>query len=369
MKGPWALVIAVAATLAHARVLADAGTSLYGLLDVYASRAKGAPGGVRAGKQTLTRIESGGLTTSRFGIHGSEDLGRGLTAAFELSAFLRLDTGAVGRSDAIGAIAADPFWARESSLAVASSSFGRIRVGSFGTPMFAQSLGASAFGASTGFAPINLLTFIGSDLSGGTTWSNQIAYDSPIWGGLAFTAAVSASEGQGGHNTGARAAWSAGPAAVSLAWQNVRKNPLSFADGTSFDDTKAWQLVGAYEFESVKLFAHLGRIKNDGTELVRQRVRYAIGGFSATLALDGRSSVMVAYGRRSTKDAVLPEADAEIGGNLQREVISLGYDYFLSRRTDVYAVMMLDRTETLTLPGKMIGASGTKLGLGIRRRF
>lgn len=369
MKNLRAIAVATLAATVSASVLAEGSTSVYGLLDIYAARFKGTPGGVNAGNQNTTRIESGGLTTSRFGIHGSEDLGGGLTAAFELSAFIRLDTGAVGRSDAIGAIAADPFWSRESSLSLTSSSLGRIRGGNFATPMFEQSLGASAFAASNVFAPINVLTFIGSALSGGTGWSNQLAYDSPQWGGVVLTAAVSASEGQGGHNAGARAAWSEGPVAVSLAWQGVKKDPLTFADGTSPNNTRAWQLIGSYDFKSVKLFAHLGQIQNDGTELARQHVRYTILGASATVPLNERSSLMLAYGRRSTNDAVLPVAATAVGGNMRRKVATVGYDYFLSKRTDVYAVLMRDKTVTNTLPGQLLGARATNFGLGFRDRF
>ena len=64
-----------------------------------------------------------------------------------------------------------------------------------------------------------------------------------------------------------------GPLAVSGVWQDAKKNPLTFADGTSANNTRAWQIGGSYDFGAVKLFAHLGDIRNRGTEAARVAVR------------------------------------------------------------------------------------------------
>ena len=47
-----------------------------------------------------------------------------------------------------------------------------------------------------------------------------------------------------------------------------------------------------------------------------------------------------------------------------RTTVSLGYDHFLSKRTDVYAVAMYDRV-SMDIPNK----SGTSALVGIRHRF
>jgi predicted porin len=59
------------------------------------------------------------------------------------------------------------------------------------------------------------------------------------------------------------------------------------------------------------------------------------------------------------------------GGNVERKVSTLAYDYNLSKRTDVYALVMLDETVTRTLPppGINVTASGTSLVAGLRHRF
>lgn len=361
-----ACLMASLATAAHAQ----SSVTIYGLLDVYAARFTGAPGGVNASDRALKRLDSGGMTTSRFGFRGTEDLGDGLTAGFELSSFIRLDSGLSGRSDAVGTVTADPFWSREASVNLTSPTFGRVRLGNFSTPMFVQSLGSNAFLGSTVFSPINVVTFIGSPLSGGTGWTNQIGYDSPNWAGFSFGGSVSAAEGQNGRNASGRVGYSKGPVYLALAYQTVKKNPVTFADGTSPNNTKAWQLAGSYDLKVAKIYAHLGEIQNDGTEATRLDVKYRIWDLSASVPV-GLGSVLIAYASRKTDDAVGAVSATAFGGNKKREVFSVGYDYFLSKRTDVYAVAMHDKTLTNTLPApaKMVNASATNFGVGVRHSF
>ncbi|MGN6825940.1 porin [Paucibacter sp. M5-1] len=349
---------------------AQSGVTLYGLVDLYIARMTGSPGGVNASNAAVKRLESGGMTTTRWGVRGTEDLGDGLSAGFELSSFLRVDTGQTGRSDAVGTVTADPFWSREASVNISHKQYGRVRLGNFSTPMFTQSLATNAFLSSTAFSPINVVTFIGSPLTGGTGWTNQVAYDSPNWGGFSIGASVSASEGQSGRNSAAYTSFEHDAWKVSLAWQSVKRNPVTFADGTSPNNTKSWQLAGSYDFKVLKVYAHAGAIQNDGTETAPVDVRYNIWDLSASVPM-GRGSFLVAYANRKTDDAVAPVAATAFGGNKKREVYSVGYDYFISKRTDLYAVVMRDNTTTYTLPGpgRSLDASATNFGVGVRHSF
>lgn len=220
------------------------------------------------------------------------------------------------------------------------------------------------------FSPLNLVTFIGSPLSGGTGWTNQVLYDSPRVGGFVASAALSASENQGGRNAGLRLVWSDGPAAASLAWQSVKKNPLTFADGTSANNTRAWQLAASYDFKAVKLWAHVGRIDNRGTEAAPLSVAYRLWELSAAVPVgNGRFNVGVA--RRSTDDTPAPVPVTAAGGNLMRQVVTVGYDHDLSKRTDVFLNLLNDRTRTRTLPAPptAVSASGNSFAVGLRHRF
>lgn len=374
MKNLRNALVATATAIAYGTAGAQPAVSINGVVDAAVFSGKGESAGAKAADSSRKGLLNGGMTASRWSMQGSEDLGEGLSTFFELSGFIRIDTGLAGRSDAIGPpvnVGADPFFSRLSFVGLRSRSWGSVRMGLISTPMFINSITTNAFGDSMVLAPIQLVTFVGGPLTGGTGWSNSIAYDSPNWSGFSFALLGSASENQGGNNAGGRVRYGQGDFSTSLAWQKVKKNPLTFADGTSPNDTTAWQLAGTYDFKVVKLFAHLGEIENKGTETARLNVPYRIWDLSAAIPVAGTGSVLLGYASRKTRAAVGPAPATASGGNLERKVLTLGYDHYLSKRTDLYAAFSLDRTVTLTLPapGRAVSAKGNLLVLGIRHRF
>ena len=352
---------------------AQSSVTMYGIIDATVGRFKGSQTGVNALDRSVYHLDGGGMSMSRIGFRGVENLGDGLSASFDLSAFIRNDTGAIGRSDAIGPpvnVAADPFFSRAAWVGLTSSRLGRVRLGNVSTLLWVQSINSNAFGDSTVLAPLNLVTFVGGPLTGGTAWTNSVVYDSPELAGFSFGSAVSISERQGGDNGAARASYGKGPAALSLAWQSVKRNPITFADGTSPNNTKSWQLAGSYDFSAAKLYAHFGQIRNNGTEAVPLSLRYNVWELSASVPI-GAGSVLAGYADRKTKDAVGPVPATATTGNKERRVITAGYDYFLSKRTDLYAMVMNDKTRTNTLPAppQLVSARATSVALGVRHNF
>jgi len=368
-----AALLSAAAIAAQAQPALGPGLQLYGLVDAAVGRFAGAAAGVNAQDRAVTRLDGGGMSTSHWGLRGLEDLGGGLSAQFELSSFVRNDSGATGRSDALPApvnVAADPAFSRAAWVGLAHPRWGRVRAGNITSLLFINAITSNAFGDSTVFGPLNLVTFIGGPLTGGTGWANSLVYDSPGFAGFSASLAHALSEGQGGGNSAARIAYTQGPLAASLAWQSVRKDPQSFADGTSPNDTRAWQLAASYDFEVVKVFAHLGRIENRGTAAVPLNVAYRVWDVSAAMPV-GAGRVLAGYAVRRTGDAVGPVPATVAGGNVERKVLTVGYDYFLSKRTDLYALVMRDSTRTSTLPAppSVVGAQGTGFAVGVRHRF
>ncbi len=373
LKLAGAIALALSTGLATHASAQSANVTLYGIIDAYVASLGAGPGGVNALDKRTTRVEGGGMSTSRFGLSGSEDLGNGLTASFDLSSFFRNDTGAVGRNDAIGApvnVAADPFFSRAAWVGLSSTSLGRIRVGNITTLMFLNSITSNAFGDSTIFSPLNVVGFVASPLTGGTAWTDSVVYDTPNFSGFTASIAHALSENRGGYNTGLRAAYSGGPFALSGAWQTAKKNPLTFADGTSPNNTRSWQVGGSYDFQVVKLFAHAGEIVNKGTETAPANIKYRLYEASALVPL-GAGNVLVGYAQRTTGDAVGLVPATGTGGNKERKMFTIGYDYNLSKRTDAYLMVSLDKTLTNTLPGPgtLISAKATNVGLGVRHRF
>lgn len=319
-----ALVAGAIAALAGA-AQAQGSVTLYGLMDLSVGRFQ-APGAA-----ATKGVESGSMTTSFFGLKGNEDLGGGLGAVFAIESFLRGDTGAAGRFNA------DAFWARSAYVGLSSGSLGTLTLGRNTTSLFVQTLLFNAFGDSFGFSPAIRHTFTSGTVTGDTGWSDSLKYTSPKFGGLSVTAHLAANDegGDSGRNGGFSALYFGGPFAAGFAYQKVRK-------GTA-DDTTSWQLGGSYALGTAKLFAQYGTADNDTTGN-----DFKITGVGASIGI-GTGAALLQWGRISP------------GAGADRTTFSLGYDYNLSRRSDVYAVFMSDKISGLD--------TGSSVAVGLRHRF
>ena len=96
--------------LCTAGAQAQSSVQLMGLTDVYVGSMKNAGD---AGRSTV--VGSGGMTTSWFGVKGTEDLGGGLKANFALTSFIRVDSGIQGR------FANDTFFSRDANVGLSGN--------------------------------------------------------------------------------------------------------------------------------------------------------------------------------------------------------------------------------------------------------
>ena len=305
--------------------LAQSSVQLYGLVDVSVGQFD------LAGGLENKAVASGNMTTSYIGFKGTEDLGGGLSARFQIESFLRADTGESGR------FGGDAFWARNAFVGL-SGGFGSLSVGRNTTTLFVSTLLFNPFGDSFGFSPSIRHYFAGGVgvTTGDTGWSDSLSYASPKLGGLSFTVQAAAGEGNGGRNLGGQALYFGGPFAASLAYQTVEK-------GATVADTRTWQAGGSYDFGLVKLFGQYGQVHNDSTD-----VAYKLTELGASVPV-GQGKLLLAWGRQA--------ADTDI----TRNTTSLGYDHSLSKRTDVYAVWMNDQLTDR--------ATGNSVAVGVRHRF
>ena len=318
------LIAAAALTLCGASgVMAQSNVLLYGMVDLSVSSIK-APGGAE-----VKTLENGQMSTSYFGFKGVEDLGGGLSAQFALEGFMRNDTGATGRFNG------DAYFARSSWVGLANA-YGALALGRNTTSLFVNTLVFNAFGDSFGFSPSIRHYFISGTATGDTGWNDSIKFNSANYGGLSFTGHVAAAEGSGGKNAGLSAMFFTGNLGLGGAWQEVKK-------GAAVDDTTTWQVSGSYDFKPVKVYAHYGKVDYDTT-----RKNYSISGLGGDLTL-GQGKVLLQWGKIS------PDVGAD------RTTVSVGYDYFLSKRTDIYAAYRSDKVSGLS--------SGTSYSGGIRHRF
>jgi predicted porin len=321
------LSIGAALALAGAAAQAQSSVTVFGLMDLSIGSTK-APGGV-----ANRDVDSGKMTTSHFGLRGSEDLGGGLSAVFRLEHFLRADTGEAGRFNG------DAFWSRTASVGLSHKDYGTLTLGRNTTPLFIATINFNPFGDSFGYSPAVRHYFTSGTATGDSAWNDSIVYSSPSLGGLRVGAAVTTdTNGSGGRNTGFNVGYGTGPFAAAFVFQDVEKD-----GATPVQDTRTWQLSGSYQLSAAKLFAQLGKVDNKTTGN-----DYDLAGLGASVPV-GAGSVLAYWGQ------IKPATGAK------RTTLTVGYDHYLSKRTDVYAVAMSDKLSNLS--------GGHGYSLGIRHRF
>lgn len=332
--------LAAAVLVAAGAAQAQSSVTLTGLADMYVGSMRMAGDATR--KNT---VGSGGMTTSWFGAKGVEDLGGGLKAGFNFTSFMRMGSGDYGR------FSGDTFWSRDANITLGGS-FGTITLGRWMAPNFLPTILFNPFGDSFTFSPLvlhaDVSLFNGTGWTGTTPsdtgWSSQLAYTTPDFGGLKATLQYQFRGADNGHNVGGNLLYFSGPLALTAFYERAQvSNPVStrYADGSSRTD---WMVGGSYDFQFVKLFLTYGQAKNDVTDVKLKTTQL---GASAPLG-PGKLLASVAQTKNSGLDKT-------------RRTITIGYDYLLSKRTDVYANVMNDHITDYK--------SGTSFGVGLRHRF
>src|ERR1700709_738680 len=98
------------------------------------------------GSATAWNVGGGGMSTSYWGVKGSEDLGGGYKAIFTLESFFRAQNGNYGRFQG------DTFFARNSYVGI-ESPYGTVTAGRPTTQLFVSTLLFHPFIASSPFSP------------------------------------------------------------------------------------------------------------------------------------------------------------------------------------------------------------------------
>lgn len=340
------LVLACAAA-APASVLAQTSATVYGVLDAY----------IESGKANFsqTRLQSGGANSSRLGFRGTEDLGDGLKALYQLEHGLVVDSGTAASSTV--------FWNRQVFVGLGGA-FGTVTLGRQYTPLLETQDRNDAAVNTTGYGSAYnsgvMRTFSRAD--------NSVRYLSPTMGGFSVTAMVGFGEnpGFGGNNLySANLRYTQGPLNAELA--HGRQTP-----GAANQDTKAITVAAmTYALGDIKLMGALQSTRNDiRTKGVRDdRQEFMLG---AVWQL-GLGRIHAAYGQGKVKDV----ADSTA------KHYSLAYLYDLSKRTAVYAVYqgidnprnLAYRTSGFTFDATLAGlpadagVKATAFAVGLRHRF
>lgn len=314
-----ALCSLAASTAVGAR--AQTTVTLYGLLDV----APAAFSRTAAADDRMYKLNSDTGSSSRWGLRGSEDLGSGLSAFFNLESPIDPKTGAASGGASSGACnpaagcaaATTPaFWRRNSFVGL-KGGFGEVTLGRNYTSTVikqAPTYSATPSGINTGMGLTSLSQGISNDF-----WnSNQIRYDSPQLGPIDFAVHVALGEGATGRNVGGIVRFRQGPAAVSVSSQK---------DKDLAGRSVTWTMIsGSYDFGGFKLHAGANGVDNkDGVAGFVDSSLWTVGGsFKASPEL--------------TLAAQYWTVKEKVGTSTSSKLLVLNADYALSKRTFLYAL-------------------------------
>lgn len=332
LSAPFTLCALLACTPAFAQTTPAAPTTapssaltLYGVVDLGVRQASGLSAANAPAPGSSRSLGSGIHTTSRWGVRGTEDLGGGLRALFNLESGLNADTGAPANSskyfDRASWVGLQGGWGtvalgrQTTTLADAISPVDPLamRFASFNPNIGVTALSQHGLGIEYGSAGAN---------SGSYRLDNSIKYTGRFGG---FTARAMLGLGEVASQTsplssrGVGLAYADGGFTVSGAVQNFKDANLRSLDGAT--------LGAAYQWGTVRLAANAGRSKaqTGAATHTEQRVLSA-GATWAALPLLDLTATYYKVDRERTGSA-----DDGYG-----RMVAFA-EYKLSRRTRVYA--------------------------------
>jgi outer membrane protein OmpU len=337
--------------------------SIYGVLDIGLTRVSD------IGGQGITRMDDGISQGSRLGFRGREDLGGGLAALFNLEMGVATDDGTL-RQGGLG-------FGRAAYVGLAGQRWGQITMGR----QFDQMVGTllryhpSFLSGIYGFTPGD------ADRVAGAWLNNQITYASPDFGGFKFALQRALSEG-GTNTTGTGGAWSAsasynsGPLNLGFATTSIEGHTVR--PGTGF---------GVSEFLGTTLPTAATAFVLPEYQTTGLGASYAFGP-TTLAALTTHAKFTAATGNSDAMKTLGVSVSHQLGAlvlgaGLQRASLqdsdwtttTLTADYYLSKRTDVYATANLRKASgpgtraVLVTNGVSSDDHQTALRVGIRHRF
>lgn len=328
MQKPSRLLLATLALLGTSTVFAQSSVTLYGRVNTSVERQK-------VGGTSNTVMQN---NSSRFGFKGTEDLGGGLKAGFQLESGFNSDTGTgSGWTHPTTGMS----FARQSEVNL-SGSFGMVRLGNF-TPesYYATADYVSMHNHDTGTSADAF--YQDPVWFNGLSTTNKIGYRSPSLGGLTIDASVNLHEKTSGGKNG-----------YDLA-ANYNIGALNLGAGYSqVDSDKQLGLRALYTFGQ---FVVGGYYQRNDEDLLGKRNNFRLAG----AYMMGASEFHVNVGRAGKWDNV-PNSSATQW--------TLGYNYNLSKRTKVYAFYTkVDNKEGASYMTGTAGQDFSSLALGVRHNF
>jgi GBP family porin len=331
-------------SLAGGSACAQSSLILYGIVDAslqWNEQYTSSPGG----QASAWSIDSGYQSGSRFGLRGSEPLGRGISAFFTLEGGFDLSTGTSTQS---GTLFGRQAWAGLQG-GFGSVVLGRIATPSSQTGSFDMFSAIDPFGAGFG---INTLgsTFVAAN---SLREDNAVLYVSPDCGGFKGAAGYSFNRGgaetapQGSNSPAATfaAAYGSGPFYVVATYDWLGyPDPGSTTSNAGLPDEKLFQIGATWDFKVVKVYGAYASQSN----ISAVRAGVSIAPPSGLTSYDNQAWMLgitaplvggqlsISYQSSDGDSTVYQTAAGTASFEPDYSVWGFGYQYPLSRRTNWY---------------------------------
>jgi predicted porin len=351
-------LLAIAALAATSGAFAQSSVTLYGVVDASIENVHGT--------DSVTRVSSDNLATSRLGFKGSEDLGGGLRANFALETAVKADTGAQGNTAR--------FFDRAAWVGL-QGGFGELRLGRIDSSIGALAgdtkvLGAQAYddfkiaktrGGDSYRRIDNAITYVlPTFLSGlsaqlqystaaiGNNGAPVLPATTPANGSInAQIAGTEAAGSDAGKAYGLSVKYLAGPFSAGLGYL-AAKDENSFTAGKQ--KANATLVYAGYDFGVVKLTGYY-----DSETKVTGSDRLSLVGVRVGVPITTDFTLQASLSEARNVGAAVSDSDHD-----DATIASIKAVYTLSKRTSVYGLVTNVHNESLST----LNVSGATVALG-----
>lgn len=314
------VALAALALVASTAALAD-GVTVYGRVDASVAKQTGS---------STSFDGSGNWDTSVFGVRGSEDLGNGLKASFNLETGVNIGNGASannGTTTAVGTGTVNNLFARLANISLAGD-FGTVTAGTQLSPYVAAALGGVANNNESFYVPLLILAgglsaqpfgaggaAAGTANTGGFFIPNAISYTTPGIAGIDATVMTTAANGTAEDKyTAARASYATGALKVNAGY-HVRGSAATTTHYTGHSITASYQVADGVTVA--------GGLHNNNNKLTA--VETASSNIGISYNVLPSTAVSAQYARNDSASAA--------------SIMNFGLLHNLSKRTYAYATI------------------------------
>lgn len=361
-------LVAAAALAATAGAVQAQNVTLFGRIDVGIEHITK----VNAAGDSLTRMNNGGILPSIWGMKGSEDLGGGLKAVFNLESDFGGDTGG---SRGLGNISTA--FGRQANVGF-SGGFGTVLLGRQYSPAILAELGVDPRGYKESYsmllpyalnqAPAGNSVNVGEPNGLGIFTSNLISYSGSfgpvnVFAGYGLGEVAKSSDAQ---TIALGANGKFGPVTVAGSFQQIHGGATS-----GFAKTERVGVGAAFGFGIATVKGLYARTKEDAVSgLAAAEIETDNYGVGVDLAWMANNTATIAFYQGKTKSTTA-----------KTNSLVLSNDYALSKRTTLYAqaVLVDDKTPTgstvsnarnqITGGSTPLGEKAEIFGIGIKHDF